>query len=284
MRLLVIGQDSAIGGALAAAAAGRGDTVIGTSRRNGAPFKLDLGTQTFAALPDADMAVFVAAMSRFVDCRDRPALARQIDVAGPAAVARELAARGTRLILLSTAAVFDGSKPYPLENELPAPASAYGEFKAEAEREFLALGGCVLRMTKVLGADNALFAGWIEKLVAGETIAAFTDLIMAPVALEDAVQAILPLCAAEVKGIYHLSASREINYFDAARHIAARLGVSRALVTAGRALESGLDTSQIVRHATLGGERLTQLTGRSAPDPIAALDRIFASHFLEERR
>jgi dTDP-4-dehydrorhamnose reductase len=275
MRLLVIGQDSAIGAAITDAARARGDEVTTTALLGPADIRLDLAADTIPDLPDSDAIVFVAAMSRFADCRAQPILARKINVTAMTAIAAAMRARSAKPVLLSTAAVFDGSRPAPDEHEPPSPASDYGMLKAEAERNILDLGGAVLRMTKVLSPATPLFQTWFSSLRRNAPVEAFSDLLMAPVGLQDAVQAVLALTAPPAQGIYHLSSNGQISYAQAARHIAGRLGVSPGLVAEKLGANSGLPASQIVRFADLGGERLTQLTKQSKPEPMAVLDRVF---------
>ena len=56
----------------------------------------------------------------------------EVNVEGSAAVAE--AARGLRLVHLSSDIVFDGTRGRYREEDAPAPVNAYGRSKAEAER------------------------------------------------------------------------------------------------------------------------------------------------------
>src|SRR5476649_290074 len=178
MKAIVLGIDSGIGGALGDALTRRGDCVVGTTRRrereSETVFYLDLDDpkSTDAGWPKADVAFFCAALTRFADCRIQPERARRVNVSTPLAIAARLVEHGTRIVFLSTSAVFDCRAPRMKADRPRAPSSAYGRLKAEAEAALLALGPLtsVLRLTKVLTPDMRLFADWIKSLTHGESI------------------------------------------------------------------------------------------------------------------
>ena len=278
-RALVIGADGVIGRALAARLVASGWSVTGTSRRGGAALPLDLAAENAAeaVLPDADVAYFVAAISRFADCDAAPDLARLVNVTAPIAIAGRLAARGTRVILLSTSAVFDGLEPRVPADRSVSPATVYGHLKAEAEAVFLAFGdgAAVLRLTKVLHPDMPLMRRWVETLSAGGTVSAFSDMTLAPVTLGHAVDALVRVAGDASGGIYQASARSDISYFDAVRHIARRLGVGADRVVSARAADHGIPLAQRPPFSSLDTQRLDRLLCATAPDPFEVIDEVF---------
>src|SRR5262245_38308781 len=96
MKALVIGGDGSIGSALTEALLSRGDTVCQTTRRPVLAarnaIRLDLASFEIDALrlPEADIAFFCAAITSFAACRKDESLARQVNVARPALLARRL--------------------------------------------------------------------------------------------------------------------------------------------------------------------------------------------------
>src|SRR5262249_25645607 len=125
MRCLVIGADGSFGSPLSGSLRRRGHEVLATTRRpahvtNEGCFFLDLAAP-LPALPRVDVAIICAAMARFEDCRRHPELAHRINVAAPLALSQSLTQAGTRVIVLSTSAVFGGCKPLVGENEKPSP-------------------------------------------------------------------------------------------------------------------------------------------------------------------
>jgi dTDP-4-dehydrorhamnose reductase len=280
-KILIVGADGLIGRALFEAAAARGFGVTGTTRRRDRPHLLHCNLEDPAlhdlALPAADTAFFCAALPGFAECRNDTVRARQINVTAPRLLAEKLVAQGTHVVTLSSSSVFDWSQPHVAADKPPCPASVYGKLKAENEAAFLAFGeaATVVRFAKVLTPESRLFAGWIDALRNRRTIAAFSDLRMAPVALDDAVRLLLALAAGETSGIYQYSASRDISYLDAARHLAAALGAPPSLVEEACAAESGIPPEEITTFSSMDSSRAERLLGTPAPDPFATLDRLY---------
>lgn len=282
LRILIVGGDGVIGGALERKLATMGHDVAVTTRHlervtEGTVF-LDLA-RPHVALPRAKYAVICAAMTRFSDCREMPELARQINVTAPVALCADLVSRGTRVVLLSTSAVFDGRTPHVDANKPPSPRSMYGRLKADTERGVLALGenASVLRLTKVLSRETGILAQWISELKSGRNIRAFDDHRFCPIMLDDALDAIAALIEGGGSGIYQVSGSADISFAEAARHLAARIGVSPLQVTAVKAGESGVPPDEITPFTSLDASRLSSLTGYVPPRPYTVIDKVFAA-------
>jgi dTDP-4-dehydrorhamnose reductase len=282
--ILIIGADGTIGRALLSAAALQGHTVTGTTRRPAsAPLlhaDLEDSDLRHMPLPAADIAFFCAAMASFADCRLNPARARQINVIGPEILAGRLVAQGTRVVALSSSSVFDWSTPRVSADKPPCPTSVYGQMKAENEASFLRFGDAatIVRFAKVLDADNKLFANWFGALTSEQPITAFSDLRMAPVALNDAVKLLLTIATADTSGIYQYSARDDISYRDAALHFAKALGRSPALVLDGSARDHGIPAEEITTCSSMDSIRAETLLDRPAPDSRETLDQIFRLH------
>lgn len=291
MRAIVVGVDGGIGRALAEALSRRGDLVFGTTRRTASVADnttlLDLASPHVAdvALPRADIAIFCAAMTGLAECRKDPERARRVNTSGPALLARRLVGTGTRVMLLSTNAVFDWQTPRVPVSRAPCPLTVYGMLKAEAETEFTALGeaAVILRFTKVLTPALGLFREWINALGSGETVKAFSDLHLAPISLDDAVMALLALSDHFVSGIFQISGAQDISYFEAARHLARRTGVPLDRVCEARASNAGFPQEEITTFSSLDSERYSQLTGWVPPDPYAVLDAVFGPAIASAR-
>lgn len=283
LRALVVGMDGTIGRALHNALLARGEGVTGTSRRSGLPagaIHLDLAEPgaTDTGLPPADIAFFCAGMTSFKECRAHPTMAHRVNATAPAALAAGIVRSGSRVVLLSTSAVLDCAVPRMLADRPLAPASAYGKYKAQAETEFLALGSAaaVLRLTKVLTPQSSLFAGWIGALARSERVSAFYDLRFSPIALDHVLGALLEIGYQQDGGVFQASGAADISYFDAARHLAGRLGAAPDRVEASSALESGIPAEEVLAYTSLDTRRLSKLYGFTAPDPRAAIDAVFA--------
>ena len=281
MRCLIVGADGSFGGPLSLALGRLGHEVIATTRRRTPAGRdrlyLDLG-EPLPDLPKVDVAVICAAMARFEECWRTPELAYRVNVAAPLELSRSLTRAGSRVILLSTSAVFDGNSPHVKENERPSPRSAYGRFKAEAEARLLELGSAVsvLRLTKVLRPGTGLLSQWIARLGEGERVRAFDDHRFCPLQMADVIDAVIAVIESKEGAIFHVSGGADVSYFDAARFLARRIGVAEDRVEAVHAVENGLDVRELLPFSSLATERLSQLTGFAPPEPFDVLRQVYA--------
>ena len=283
MKALVIGGDGSIGSALTKALVSQGNTVCQTTRRSALvgrnQIHLDLSSFHIDALPlpEADIAFFCAGITSFSACRTNEALAREVNVIAPSLLARGLVAAGTRVILLSTSAVFDWRAPDVAPSRPPSPVTVYGKLKAEAETAFSAFGAAasILRLTKVLTPTDRLFNNWIDDLRRERSVTAFSDHHMAPVTLNDAVAALLAISRSSESGVFQISGAHDVSYYEAALHLASRLGVERHRVIETRASESGVLPEEIIRYSSMETSRIGALTGWKAPDPHSVIDEVF---------
>ncbi len=278
MRCLVIGADGSIGSALGLALGRRGHGVVTTTRRtevarHGSIF-LDLA-RPLPDLPELDVAIICAAMARLDECRRAPELAQRVNVTAPLELGRSFVRAGARVILLSTAAVFDGNEAHVEESAKPRPRSTYGRLKAEAEARLLDLGSLVsvLRLTKVLTPHAGVLSQWIAQLGDGKTVRALSDRRLAPLTVTHAVDAILALIENGEGGIYHASGAADISYADAARFVAVGIGVASDRIEAVHAAEE--NETELMPFTSLATGRLSRLGSFVAPEPLSVLGDVY---------
>jgi len=140
---------------------------------------------------------------------------------------------GARIIFISSSHVFDGSKPNYQTSELTNPKLYYAQLKSMTEKEILQKkkSNMVIRLTKVIDNDFNLFNDWIQSLIKGEPISAFIDLPIAPLKFKTTCQYILNLGKySNIGGIWHLSASNDINYYQIACYISEQIHGDHKLV------------------------------------------------------
>ncbi|HST17101.1 MAG TPA: sugar nucleotide-binding protein [Gaiellaceae bacterium] len=163
------------------------------------------------------------------------------NVDGSAAVAR--AARGRRLVHLSSDLVFDGARGRYREEDAPAPVNEYGRSKAEAERLVAELHpqATLVRTSLLYGGPEP---GPQERL-AREGTRFFVDEIRSPLRVGDLADAILELLSLDVPGPLHLGGADDVSRYD----FAVLLGADPARIEAGhtaadRAPNVSLDSSR----------------------------------------
>jgi dTDP-4-dehydrorhamnose reductase len=238
--LLIIGKESLIGSAILQIAEENAISCVGTSRRAGEQWFLDLAMPpaTWRIPPQATTAIICAARTKLSDCEANPDQSRAINVTATVEIARRLTDQGCRVVFLSTNQVFSPILSAPPDESTPvSPANEYGRQKAEAEVAILALSpkNIVIRLTKVIHDTLNLFQDWLHKLSKNAPISPYDDLFLAPVSSALAANAILQICLSEKVGFFHISSRDAISYKDLAKNLASIHGVDTNLVQAMRA-------------------------------------------------
>lgn len=244
---LVIGTDSVIGGALFERLQSSGMEVHGTARET-----LDLAANPndWPALPKADVAYICAAISKLDACEQDPKAAYKVNVAGTTALARKLQGAETFVVFLSSNHVFDGTKPHRNASDPPSPINEYGRQKAQTEQEILAMKGAVLRLTKVIVPGDARIQAWYDALQAGKNVTAFDDIFLAPVTLDNVLDALTMIGQDHTPGIYQISGNEDFSYFDLACGIAGKLAVGKGLVARGSGASAGIPATFRPRYSS----------------------------------
>ena len=156
--------------------------------------------------------IFNAASTSHKDCEGNPSLAKQVNVDSVIRIADEFAARDSKLILISSNAVFDGSTPLAEAHLGYSPSSIYGRQKAEAEAKLGSIGcdSCIIRFSKLSHSLKPLVSSWGRSLAIGEEIEPFSDAFVAPVRTELAAKAIVSTVTHNLTGIVQLSAKKDL--------------------------------------------------------------------------
>jgi dTDP-4-dehydrorhamnose reductase len=281
LRLLIVGARGFLGSYVATLGQGRFECL--PAGRNSSAVRLDIidagGARRTLEQTRPSVVVLTAALSDIDDCERRPAIARQINVAGAANIARACAHVGARMLFTSSGAVFDGEAPEYTEDSSPNPLSVYGKSKAEAEHIVAAEcpGAVVVRLSLVLGAGLSPGTNsWLDKLrgklAAAQPVTAPADEYRNAIDVETAAQWILDLAAAPAaRGIFHLGSADALSRFEIARHLALAWGYPVDLVTAA----SGEIPNRAPRgrRHMLRSARIAEFSGVPVPTCHQSLER-----------
>jgi dTDP-4-dehydrorhamnose reductase len=191
-------------------------------------------------------------------------------------LARRLAGDGAFVVFLSTNLVYDGSVPLRRADEATCPVTEYGRQKAAVERALLAAGAAVsiVRLTKVVTGEVMPFRGWLQALQNRESIYPFADMVMAPVPLSFAIEALHRIADRRLEGIVQVSAERDISFADAARRLASRMSAPLDLVRPVSAAEAGRSFEVMPKHTTLDTSRLRVEVEMTPPEAWCAIDEV----------
>ncbi len=188
---------------------------------------------------------------------------------GPLHLAMAAAKHGTRMVHMSTDAVFSGAdRVHYDETCLPDPITPYGAAKAAAETGVLAVHpkAVVARTSLIIGHGRSVHERLVHRLAAStDTGALFTDDFRCPVHVSDLAAAVLELAASDAAGIHHVAGADALSRHELAVLIARRDGLDpsclpkglRANSTLPGALDVRLDSQATQRqlHTTLRGAR-----------------------------
>lgn len=208
---------------------------------------------TIDALPTNVTALVLASgTGSLAACENDPEGSAQANVWGPIHLLKRMEPK-TKVLVLSSHAVFSGDNVAYAETARPEPKSEYGRQKLllETLAQEHHPNATILRLTKVLHPGHKTITHWIYSLKNGSPIEAFENAFISPIALSLVVKAIhswLKGWPAPRQPI-HLSAPDQISYLALARHLANLSGAPPDLVT-GR-LVSDQALGPATRYASL---------------------------------
>jgi dTDP-4-dehydrorhamnose reductase len=198
-----------------------------------------------------------------------------ITATGPIHLAMIAARYGTRMVQVSTDAVFSGAAVHYDESALPDPITPYGAAKAAAETGILAVHpkAVVARPSLIIGHGRSVHEQLVHRLVSGTVDGAlFTDDIRCPVHVDDLAAALLELAESHAAGIQHLGGADALSRHELGTLIAERDGLDASRIPAALRADSAIPGALDVRlnnqvtqrrlHTTLRGAR-EFLTARS---------------------
>ncbi len=277
-RIALFGANGQLGSDIAKQAAERGLDLVAVTRA-----QIDAADPS-SSLDDLsfDVAINCVAVTRVDDCEKDPSPAVAINAHFAGRLAKACAAKGARLIQVSTDYVYGGQpQREPLSEAVGrAPVNVYGATKALGE-DLARLEHddvIVARVASLFGVAGASGKGgnFIETMLRlGQERGRLTvvdDQIMSPTASWDAGEAILDLIAAESPaGDYHVVNSGVASWWDFAARIIERAGVAAEVAPIPT---SAFPTpARRPPYSALSNAKLTAAIGRPLPHWTDALDR-----------
>lgn len=226
-----------------------------------------------------------AALTRVEVCETRPDLAYRTNAQGSANVAAACQRTGARLIAFSTAYVFSGAGVRPSsETDEPAPKTAYGRSKLAAEQLIAAQcdDALVLRLSWLYGVGDTAFGVRLldEAARPGPALRAPVDASGNPTSADAVALAVQRLLnRPDARGVWHLAARGEVNWFELAQVVAERTGSGRRIVPCSSADLPRPDRPLL--NARLANSRLV---AQGEPEPAHWLEQLAAHLDRHERR
>ena len=241
--LLITGATGTLGGAFARACELRGLAYRLTSRAElDAAEPDDVATVLAALRPWA--VVNTAGYVRVDDAEHDEVRCRRENTRAPQVLARACAASNIPFVTFSSDLVFDGlaGRAY-VEPDDPAPLSAYGRSKADAEAAVLAAcdDALVVRTSAFFGPwdEHNFVTQALSALAAGRPVVAADDLVVSPTYVPDLVHATLDLLVDGESGLWHVANDGAVTWADLARLAAEAADVQAATLEPRPAAECG---------------------------------------------
>lgn len=185
---------------------------------------------------------------------------------GAANVALAASLTGSRLVQVSSDAVFSGAAVHYDETSVPDPITPYGAAKAAAETAVAAISpsAVIARTSLIIGDGDSPHEALVHPLATRPSSGVlFTDDVRCPIHVADLAAALLELAASDHRGVHHLAGADAVSRYELGLLIAQRDGLNSRFLPSGRRGDAGLPGPMDVRlECALTQQRLrTELRG-----------------------
>ena len=176
-------------------------------------------------MPDA--VINCAAWTNVDACEGDPEKAMLVNGTAVGVLASEATKAGARFVQISTDYVFDGTKDGPYcENDTPNPLSVYGKSKLLGE-QLAGPDALIVRASWVMGPDGHNMLKTILRLLEGPDDLHFVDDQRGcPTFTDDLAEVIIELLARKETGVFHVTSSSAVSWFQFACTVAEAVGAS----------------------------------------------------------
>ena len=223
--ILVVGSDARIGSYLYNNLASNEFIVFGTSRQiksvhSPSIYKFTLSDNLYSFSEEKfDFAIICAGITDINYCEKNPDIAKEINVDSTIRLINHLKKSGTRVLFLSSNAVFDGSLQYVDYLHQTCPTTVYGITKVKVENYLLNRIGkdSILRLTKVIEPKAGFISKWETLFSNNSAIPIYTNHYLSPIFLIEVLDAVLRILRSDNSGIYQLGGVTEISYLEFAK-------------------------------------------------------------------
>lgn len=226
--------------------------------------------------PLVDVVIIFAAMTKFIHCRTNINESIIVNTIAPLKISKSYIKSNTKILFLSTNAVFD--QKYPLVESLKSQngKTKYGQTKINAEKELLNLGNkiTIIRFSKVFQRDNNIFCEWKKMLVENKQIFCFNNQFISPIDSEIACEVLYKLMRFSKGGIYQFSAYNDLSYYDLCLILAQNHSLETKKVRPISAFSNGLSKNEVFKYTSLDSKRVNEELNISAPSSTQFLNYI----------
>ncbi len=205
-----------------------------------------------------------AAMTNVDTCEIKPKECNNLNIEAVKYLTQICAKLNIHFIQISTDFIFDGSKGFYKETDLPNPLSIYGHSKLKAENIVKNSGvnfsilRTILVYGKVVNLKRNNIVLWVKDMLENnKEITIVDDQYRMPTYVEDLATACKLIVDKNISGVYHISSNELLSVFEIANQIADVFGLNKKLIKpissetlnqkAIRPLNTGFNLSKIRR-------------------------------------
>jgi dTDP-4-dehydrorhamnose reductase len=202
---------------------------------------------------------------RIDDAEQEPEQCFRENLKGPVNLAIACEKYGIKLLTFSSDLVFDGAKGKPYtESDAINPLNIYGKSKAESEVKIRDANNqsLIIRTSAFFGPwDQYNFLHWVETNVSNQIpVPVASDVYVSPTYVPDLVHTALDLLVDDENGIWHLSNSGAVTWYDLAKEALDHLGIDKRLLIPMSVDDMCLPANR-PKFSVLGSEKAILLPG-----------------------
>lgn len=183
-----------------------------------------------------DVVIHLAALTNVDYCETHPDEADRVNALGTKNVAEACLSLKSKMVYVSTAAVFPGTKGLYDEDDKPDPVNVYGKSKLLGEQYILDIlpGSCILRIAWLIGGGKKerKFISYVMQNIQSkkEQMRVVSDIKGSIAYAQEVAEFILFLMRNNRAGIYHFGSKGTISRVDIAQKIVLMAGSSMKIV------------------------------------------------------
>ena len=231
-----------------------------------------------------DILIHCAALADIDHCEKFKAEAMEINVHGTRNIVEGLKGLSTRLVHISTDAVYDGKKGNYTEEDPVQPVNHYGWTKYYAEKEALRREGALVLRTTIFGwniLDKTSLGEWIlKRLKAGQRIQGFDDVCFSGIYTMDFAKLIAACLQKNLAGTY-ISASRTaMSKYDFALELARVFGLDSGLIQKASVADLRLPAER-GKNLSLCADKLEKDLGTTLPTLQESISHFYRDYQRE---
>ena len=178
-----------------------------------------------------------AAMTNVDTCEIKPKECNNLNTEAVKYLTQICAKLNIHFIQISTDFIFDGSKGFYKETDLPNPLSIYGHSKLKAENIVKNSGvnfsilRTILVYGKVVNLKRNNIVLWVKDMLENnKEITIVDDQYRMPTYVEDLATACKLIVDKNISGVYHISSNELLSVFEIANQIADVFGLNKKLI------------------------------------------------------